>query len=252
MVHEPSNTNLEGARPAHFQNYPWHTDQATNNLKTWLVFVPFLQYPILSSLLCSSLFDYPPSMPVSQPSPTASTCFLDIHKCLLDMGLYLGDRLLWNNVHWVRDGWADRLAIKVTEPKGSEDGKEALPALPSPPPDNGSFDFALISAVVEIDTNDYWLTVDANYHGPSDIWPDYAIIKPSCICQMPDVVPFMADWGDVTDNLHWLQEDVATPTFKAKQGLFTMARATGPRFKMHHVLFEVCFIFHFICSQSSW
>ncbi|KIM59455.1 hypothetical protein SCLCIDRAFT_27285 [Scleroderma citrinum Foug A] len=156
-------------------------------------------------------------MPVSQPSPTTSTRFLDIRKRLLDTGL---------------------LAIKVTEPKGSEDGKEALLALPSPPPDNSSFDFALISAVVEINTNDYWLTADANYHGPSDIWPDYAIIKPSCICQMPDVAPFMADWGDVTDNLRWLQEDVATPTFKAKQGLFTTAGATGPRFKMRHVLFE--------------
>ena len=190
-------------------------------------------------------------MPVSQPSPTTSTRFLDIRKRLLNTGLYLGDRLLRNNVHWVRDGQADRLAIKVTEPKGSEDGKEALLALPSPPPDNGSFDFALISAVVEIDTNDYWLTADANYRGPSDIWPDYAIIKPSCICQMPDVAPFMADWGDMMDNLHWLQEDVATPTFKAKQGLFTTARATGPQFKMCHVLFEVCFIFHFICSRSS-
>ena len=91
-------------------------------------------------------------MPVSQPSPTASTRFLDIRKRLLDTGLYLGDRLLQNNVHWVRDGRADRLAIKVTKPKGSEDGKEALPALPSPPPGNGSFDFALISAIVEIDT----------------------------------------------------------------------------------------------------
>jgi len=188
-------------------------------------------------------------MPAHHSSSTPPTHLLDIRKCLVDTGLYLGDRSLRDTVYWVRDGRADRLAIKVAEPKDSEDGKKTLP---SPPPDNGSVDLAPISTIVQIDTNDYWLTADANYRGPSEVWPDYANIKPSCVCQMPDAAPFMADWGDMTDNLRWLQEHIAMPTFKTKQGLFTTAGVTGPRFKMCHVLFEVCFIFHSIYFQGSW
>jgi len=56
---------------------------------------------------------------------------------------------------------------------------------------------------------------------------------------MPDILPFTADWVNVTDNLHWLQDQVAMPNFTMKQGLFTTAGRCGPQFKMHHVLFEV-------------
>ena len=174
-------------------------------------------------------------MPAPNLPATSSTCLLGIRKRLVDTGLYLGDMSLRDSIHWVWDGWADKLAIKVAEPKDSVVGNSLL----SPPPDDGSFDLAPISAVVQINTNDYGLTVDANYRGPMDIWPDYAIIKPSCVFQVPDAVPFIGDWGMVTDNLCWLQECITTPTFSVKQGLFTTAVAGSPQFKMHHILFEV-------------
>jgi len=175
-------------------------------------------------------------MPGKSSKPISPTRFDGIRDRLVKTGLYLGDMSFRDSVHWVRDGHADRLVTKPAEP---QDNTGKCP--PSPPPDDGSFDLAPISAVVQIDNNDYWLTADANYRGPSEIWPDFAIIKPSCVVQMPDVAPFTGDWANVTDNLRWLQDKIATPKFTAKQGLFTTAGSCGPRFKMRHVLFEVFF-----------
>ncbi|KIO14778.1 hypothetical protein M404DRAFT_17638 [Pisolithus tinctorius Marx 270] len=172
-------------------------------------------------------------MPGKPAKPNTPTCFVQAHQRLIETGLYLGDMSFQDSVRWVRDGRADRLAIKPAEPQGG-----ARKRLPSPPPDDSSFDLAPISAVVQIDSNDYWLTADANYHGPSEIWPDFAIIKLSCVVQMPNVTPFTADWANVTDNLRWLQDAIAMPKFTMKQGLFTTAGPCGPRFRLRHVLFK--------------
>jgi len=174
------------------------------------------------------------AMPVRLPT-IPSTCFPAIRKRLVETGFYLGDISFQDNVHWVRDGRADRLVVRPVQPSG-----DAGEHLPSPPPDDSSFDLAPISAVIQIDSNDYWLMADANYRAPMEICPDFAIIKPSCIGHMPDTAPFTADWGNVTDNLCWLQDGIATPNFTMKQGLFTTAGPCGPRFKMRHILFEVC------------
>ncbi|KAL4064818.1 hypothetical protein V8B97DRAFT_2025921 [Scleroderma yunnanense] len=131
------------------------------------------------------------------------------------MGLYLGDMSFQDKVHWVCNGRADRLALV------------------NPPESVGP-----ILAVVQIDNNDFWLTADVNFHGLTEICLDYAVIKPSCVCHMPEAAPFTADWGSVTDNLHWLQDQIATPKFGMKQGLFVTAGKCVPQFKMHHVLFE--------------
>jgi len=157
-------------------------------------------------------------MPVQLSKLTPATRLFSTRERLVDTGLYLGHMSLWDSVHWVRDGRADRLAIKPAEP--SDVGK----CLPSPPDDDSSFDLAPILAVVHIDSNDYWLTADVNYRGPSEIWPDYANIKPSCVCQMPDIPPFTADWANVTDNLHWLQDQVAIERWWSAQGRSSLKR----------------------------
>ena len=174
------------------------------------------------------------SMPGQLSKPIPPTRFPGICDCLVETGLYLGDMSFQDNVHWVRDGRADRLAIKPAEPQGKVGQR-----LPSPPLDDAPFNLAPISAVVQIDNNDYWLTVDANYRAPTEICPDYALIKPSCTVHMPDVTPFTADWVNVVDNLRWVQDSIATPKFTMKQGFFIPAGGCGPQFKLRHILFEV-------------
>ncbi|KAI5988492.1 hypothetical protein F5J12DRAFT_898182 [Pisolithus orientalis] len=110
--------------------------------------------------------------------------------------------------------------------------------LPSPPHDDSSSDLAPISTIIQINSNDYWLIADANYCGPGEIWPEFAIIKLSCVVQMPNITPFTTDWANVMDNLCWLQDAIAMPKFTMKQGLFTTAGPCGPCFRLHHVLFK--------------
>ena len=68
-----------------------------------------------------------------------------------------------------------------------------------------------ICAVVQISHHDFWLTADVGYHGPSKIWKDFSDVKGSCANEQPDVMPFKDDFPTVVENLHWLQDKIATP-----------------------------------------
>ena len=173
------------------------------------------------------------SQPAERPPPTR---LVRVRQRLVDTGFYLGNSCdFQTNVHWVRDGRADRLAVKPIETKRTDSPGTPLP---SPPPDD-SFELATISAVIQIDSNDYWLTSDANYRAPTELCPDFATIKPSCVGHMPDVAPFTLDWANVVDNLSVLQDLAVTPKFTLKQGLFARTGPCGPQLKMRHVLFEI-------------
>ena len=69
-------------------------------------------------------------MPAQLSKLTPATRLFSTRERLVDTGLYLGHMSLRDSVHWVRDGRADRLAIKLAEP--SDVGKR----LPSPPDDD--------------------------------------------------------------------------------------------------------------------
>ncbi|KAL4068927.1 hypothetical protein V8B97DRAFT_2024585 [Scleroderma yunnanense] len=144
-------------------------------------------------------------MPGKTSTTTPPTCLLRIHEQLFEMGLYLGDMSFQDKVHWMNNGRADRLALVNPLELGDADQH-----LPSSSPDD-TFELAPISAVVQIDNNNFWLMADTNFCGLTKICLDYTVIKPSCVCHMPEAAPFMADWRSVMDNLCWLQDQIAMP-----------------------------------------
>ncbi|KIM66133.1 hypothetical protein SCLCIDRAFT_14522 [Scleroderma citrinum Foug A] len=154
---------------------------------------------------------------------------------MMGTGFYLGDNLFHDRVTWAWEGCATRLAIR---PEGLDSAKQDLAKYPSSPPPE---DLALapICAVVKISSRDFWLTTDAGYRGPSQIWKDFSEVKASCACEQPDMVPFKDDFSTVTENLHWLQDEVTTSGFPGKKGLFIQGNEASIWFKVCHKLFEV-------------
>ena len=154
---------------------------------------------------------------------------------MMGTGFYLGDTSFCDRVTWAWEGHATQLAIR---PEGLDSAKQDLAKYPSsPPPENLAL--APICAVVKISSHDFWLTADAGYHGPSQIWKDFSEVKASCACEQPDMAPFKDNFSTVTENLHWLQDEVATSGFPGKKGLFIQGNEAGIWFKVRHKLFEV-------------
>jgi hypothetical protein len=55
---------------------------------------------------------------------------------------------------------------------------------------------------------------------------------------LPTSNPFKSDFTEVTTNVHWLMDLIATSGFKQKKG-FVTGPADAPRLKVRHILFEV-------------
>ncbi|KAH7917949.1 hypothetical protein BV22DRAFT_1134981 [Leucogyrophana mollusca] len=156
---------------------------------------------------------------------------------MLDTGFYLRDGALRDNVQWVCDGRADRLAIKLVVPVDKDGGEgNNLSQFPSPPSEG--LELATICAVVKISDRDYWLTADAGFHGPSIVCKELSEATVSCAAEQPDMALFKDEFSTIVNNLHWLQDQVATPGYSIKKGLFLMSTEIGSRFKVHHALFE--------------
>jgi len=175
---------------------------------------------------------------VLQPSlPTLPSRLIAARKNMVNTGFYLGDSAFRNNVTWARDGRANRLIVKAGGDKIQDGPRVDTSKYPSPPCEE--IDPAPLCAVVKVSHRDFWLTADAGYCGPSQIWKDLAEVKASCANEQPDVMPFKDDFPTVIENLHWLQDNIATPGYPGKKGLFLPGNEAGVRFKVCHKLFEV-------------
>ena len=95
---------------------------------------------------------------------------------------------------------------------------------------------AVLSCVAEIDTNDFWLTSDANYCGTGDYVKNLKDAKVTCALIKPSLKPFNGEWDSVLMNLKGLMNDIVREG-SPRQGVFAIA--TGIRFKVRHVLFAV-------------
>ena len=175
----------------------------------------------------------------SQPSlPSLPSRLSTIHQRLLESGLYLGDRSVREKVAWAQDGKSHKLVIKSSIPSA-----EAL-AMDNDSDSDGSPNSALVpepatlSAVVLLSDQDFWMVADAGYRGPGKFNREFADVKPSCSGGIPDVDPFKSDFAEVTANVHWLMDSIATRGFKQKKG-FVTGPADAPRLKVRHILFEV-------------
>ncbi|KAG1852688.1 hypothetical protein F4604DRAFT_1686533 [Suillus subluteus] len=164
-------------------------------------------------------------MPRTTTLPTMPTHLSQIRDRLVESGIYIGDRSFRKSIAWRRMGKADRLVIT---PSTSASG----PATDLPGPE-----IAVLSAVAQVSSNDYYLTADAGYKGASYFWPDFATIKPSCTNERPDIEPFNTDFDVVIENLKWVQDIITTDGFILKRGVFP-PYTNQYRFKVCHALFE--------------
>lgn len=145
---------------------------------------------------------------------------------LMSDGFYLGDPSTLKKVAWVRDGRADRLAVK-------HDGKEGDSGAPS------GVDLAPLTVIGRIDDNDFWMTPDAGYRKGSSVWGKLADVKASCAVRAADEPGVKSDFATVLKNLGEMQESISRPGYQIGKGFILPDNGSGKRFKIRHILFEV-------------
>lgn len=82
---------------------------------------------------------------------------------------------------------------------------------------------ATLSAIVHVDQNNFWMTLDAAYDWPSIVWKDLADVKPSCAVCTLDLPPVKAYYNQVVANLHELQAQVLTPGYQKEKSFLPEA-----------------------------
>ncbi|KAI9566519.1 hypothetical protein HD554DRAFT_2275745 [Boletus coccyginus] len=140
----------------------------------------------------------PPMSCAATPPPMQMTtlCMLPSHiltarQNMLNTGFYLGDEGILDNVHWVCDGRANRLAVKVatvSNPMKPDISDVASASYPSLPPEE-SIELAPLCAIARISTHDFWLTADASYLPDSKVWRELVNVKLSYTLEVPDLQP---------------------------------------------------------------
>ena len=176
------------------------------------------------------------------PTSTATAGYLKekMHNActaLLEKGLYLGDTSIVNDVSWVRIGKADCV---VTNDAATQyqfacdlfaaDAKAPAPATP---------DHAVLSAVIFIPEEDYWLTSDANWKCPTATATSFADVKPSCTGQAPEHEVFALDFAVVVRNIKDLLEKGHMKGFPETKGVVVKSSTGATKLKFCHILFEV-------------
>lgn len=102
------------------------------------------------------------------------------------------------------------------------------------PPPKG----AELSAIVRIDQDNFWLTSDGGYVGPTAICKEILEVKPSCSLSNPAVEPASSDFATVLQMLRVLTEECVTPGYSSGKSFFSTEKNKPPRFKVRHRLFE--------------
>ena len=165
---------------------------------------------------------------------------------LLTSGLYLGDRNFEiDQVIWRRIGNGNCLVTKE-----SADAVDAASAHwhaahtateTSSREDNilaPEYDLAVLSAVVHISDDDFWMTSCGNWRGPSQYCPKFSDIKLTCTGKSPLETPFREDFPSVLINLTSVVN--LSAKFRNRKGLFVeRPPASDRKIKFRHVLFEV-------------
>src|ERR1700722_6574947 len=175
-------------------------------------------------------------------SSTASEGYLtetlnNARKSLLKKGLYLGVPGVMSRLEWHRVG-------KVHYLSTAEDVKNALarnaeldPNAPSTEVEAPSY--AVLSAVVFIPPEGYWLTSDGMWRGPENGFA-FSQVKPTCTGAAPRHPVFSDDFASVLSNMDNIMEDARTSSDTEMKGTIVKSRSTGERkLKFRHVLFEV-------------
>lgn len=166
--------------------------------------------------------------PSASPTPAISTSSR-ISRCreqLLNSGFYLADDNVIKDVEWVRQGRSHYLA--TIEEKSAEDSRSAPREL------------AELSAIVFIDSKNYWLTSDGGYRKGVGMWHHLYDVKPSCTVSEPPMNPAKVDFSAAMKNLRILMQKIGTPGYEKGKGFlfYDNSSPTPTRFKIRHCLFE--------------
>lgn len=115
-----------------------------------------------------------------------------VHDQLLQLGRYLGNLDLLDHIHWIMEGHREVLKTNAVD----EDADHSV--VPSVP--------AILSAVVHIFNQSFWLTSDAGWKGPTEITSNLYQVKASCIGVHPreDAVGFQVDFNTAMLNANTL------------------------------------------------
>ncbi|KAM6499889.1 hypothetical protein JOM56_005397 [Amanita muscaria] len=157
-------------------------------------------------------------------------------EALLSDGYYLGTlEEKWSDkLTWVRIGKAERLvtveedAIASAAYKSFEESDQ-LGKTPTPP------EPVMLSAVIRVSEEDYWLTSCGMWRGTSPVAQTLADVKPTCVGVAPAHAVFAGDFRFVLDNLASLMD--MSRTYDRRKGV--LIEGANPRVKFRHVLFEV-------------
>ncbi|KAI6012258.1 hypothetical protein PISMIDRAFT_119218 [Pisolithus microcarpus 441] len=159
--------------------------------------------------------------------------------CLLASGLYLGDSSIVGRLQWVPEGrGADAKAVGNTADLDDESGLTSQLShdqTDTPPPKG-----AKLSAIVQIDQENFWLASNGSYVGPTAICKEILKVKPSCSLSNPAVEPAPSDFATVLQMLCVLTEECVTPGYSSRKSFFSMEKNKPPCFKVQHRLFEAC------------
>jgi hypothetical protein len=157
---------------------------------------------------------------------------------LVEKGLYLGVPDVAAKVTWIRTGHADTLVTADAAAAFNEAHKSHAsdPSAPKPSPP----DPAIVSAVVFIPSEDYWLTSCGMWKEPTIAAASLADVKPTCTGQTPEHKVFADDFKILLKNVEAILEKRRTEGFKEMKGFLTKSALTGKtKLRFRHILFEV-------------
>lgn len=154
---------------------------------------------------------------------------------------YLGENAGRGNVVWYRLGREEVLLTKAAAQAFDDAMKEFAsstehenPGL-TPPPEP---EHALLSAVVQITHEDFWMMSCGRWKGPTTVCGRFADVKLTCTGAAPNDSVFRRDFRTVLANLNHLMAASSTG-FTLKKGLVVPSRGATQKIRFRHVLFEV-------------
>ncbi|KAI6024014.1 hypothetical protein BKA83DRAFT_4052710 [Pisolithus microcarpus] len=153
---------------------------------------------------------------MTTPNPPNSPTMVTARNRLMRSGSYLGDPSICSNFQWLHEGCGHMLVH--------------VPKLASEP--------AILSMIVRIDHNNFWLMADGGYPGPNNMCKDILDVKPSCALLNPGLEPMMSDFPLVLQTLQQSTQRCVTPGFSSGKSFFSVDQNGAQHFKLHHILFE--------------
>lgn len=145
------------------------------------------------------------------------TSALTVRDQLLSAGLYLADASSLDRVQWAANGRKTTLVMRSDISSRDSDMEPAI-----------------LSAILVLSEQGFFLTTDANWRGPSTISPHLYDTKASCVGVPPQVNPFRDDFSALLVHARSLQTQTAS-----HEDALSVGFVRDNCLKFRHVLFEV-------------